>query len=597
MSVSFRKFGCLATVLIGLALPVSALERLEFAVVGAERTLTRDLQNSSLLVAAVREDRKDAQSLLAAAQAEYGRLLGTLYAAGYYGGTISVRIDGREAAEISPLRAPDNIAIIAVEIRPGSVYGLERAGLGPIAPGSDLPAEFRPGAPAGTDVIRDAALAAIDGWRDRSHAKADVDAQRIVADHRARRVTADIRIDPGPPLRFGALNISGQNRTRDSRIRDIAGLPSGKPFSPEAAQAVADRVRRTGTFRSVSLREADTPNPDGTLDFDLVVAEEQTRRYGAGAEIASDEGITLSAFWMHRNLFRGAERLRFDGEVSGIAGNTAGLDYTLGVRFQRPATTAAANDLALYGELERLNQPEFTSETITLGAELTRRASQTASFGVGVELSLSDESSAAGDVTFRHLFFPLSATLDRRDGPLDTREGAFVDVEIAPFVGFAASDSGVRTTVDARAYEAFGSRLVVAGRLQFGSIAGAKITGLPNDLRFFSGGGGTVRGQDFQALGVDLGGGATSGGRSFLGLSGEARVDVTDLISVVGFADWGFVGPDSLPNGDGDSHAGAGLGLRYNTGIGPIRLDVAIPVSGTPGGSEYQFYIGIGQAF
>ncbi len=580
-----------------MAGPGLALDRLEFAVIGAERALKRDLQNSSLLVAAVREDRKDAQSLFAAAQAEYERLLGVLYAQGFYGGTISVQVDGREAASIPPLRAPEQIYRITVEVRPGQVYTLDRAGLGPVAPGSELPESFQRGAPAGTDAIRDAALAAIDGWRDRSHAKADVGAQRIVADHNARRVTADLVVDPGPALTFGDLSISGQERTRESRIRDIAGLPTGKPFSPEAAQAVADRVRRTGTFRSVSLREADEPNPDGTLDFDLTVAEEQTRRYGVGAEYASDEGVRLTAFWMHRNLFRGAERLRFDGEVSGIAGDTAGLDYALGVRYQRPATTAAANDLALFAEVERLNEPEFTSISISVGAGLTRRASPTATFGAGVELSLSDESSGAGDETFRHIFFPVTATLDRRDGPLDTREGAYVDVEVAPFLGFAGSSSGVRTTVDARAYEAFGSRLVIAGRLQFGSIAGADITGLPNDLRFFSGGGGTVRGQDFQALGVDLGGGVTSGGRSFVGLSGEARVDVTETIGIVGFADWGFVGPDSFPNADGDSHAGAGIGLRYFTGIGPIRVDLGVPVSGTPGGSDYQLYIGIGQAF
>ncbi|MBT8454763.1 MAG: BamA/TamA family outer membrane protein, partial [Alphaproteobacteria bacterium] len=130
-----------------------------------------------------------------------------------------------------------------------------------------------------------------------------------------------------------------------------------------------------------------------------------------------------------------------------------------------------------------------------------------------------------------------------------------------------------------------------------GSIVGASITGLPNDQRFYSGGGGTVRGQDYQSLDIDLGGGLRSGGRSFLGLSTELRAGVTDTISVVGFVDWGQISEDSLPGSSGESHAGAGLGLRYETGIGPLRVDLAVPISGPDDGPDFALYIGIGQAF
>jgi translocation and assembly module TamA len=116
---------------------------------------------------------------------------------------------------------------------------------------------------------------------------------------------------------------------------------------------------------------------------------------------------------------------------------------------------------------------------------------------------------------------------------------------------------------------------------------------VPNDYRFYSGGGGTVRGQSYQSLGITVNGNDT-GGRSFLGLSGELRATVRKNIGVVAFADYGFIGEGSF-GGTGDSHAGAGLGLRYLTPIGPIRLDVAAPIGGT--GSGAQVYVGIGQAF
>jgi translocation and assembly module TamA len=164
-------------------------------------------------------------------------------------------------------------------------------------------------------------------------------------------------------------------------------------------------------------------------------------------------------------------------------------------------------------------------------------------------------------------------------------------------VGLSGSKSLVRGYLDARAYRGFGpdERVVLAGRLQFGAIAGAQVADTPPDLLFLSGGSGTVRGHDYQSLSIPLGTGR-SGGRSFLGVAGELRVDVTSAISAVAFYDAGYIGASSLPDGTGIWHSGAGLGLRYQTGIGPIRLDLAVPVTGASA-NNLQFYVGIGQAF
>ncbi|MFB1023823.1 MAG: BamA/TamA family outer membrane protein, partial [Octadecabacter sp.] len=137
----------------------------------------------------------------------------------------------------------------------------------------------------------------------------------------------------------------------------------------------------------------------------------------------------------------------------------------------------------------------------------------------------------------------------------------------------------------------------LALRGQIGSILGADAADVPASYLFYSGGGGTVRGQPRQSLAVDLGGGNEIGGTSFFGAQFEARVDVTDTIGVVGFYDTGFVGTDAIPFENGDWHAGAGLGLRYDTGIGPIRLDLATPASGDEAGQRIEVYIGIGQSF
>jgi translocation and assembly module TamA len=127
-------------------------------------------------------------------------------------------------------------------------------------------------------------------------------------------------------------------------------------------------------------------------------------------------------------------------------------------------------------------------------------------------------------------------------------------------------------------------------------VAGGDFIDLPADTLFWSGGAGTVRGQGYQNLGVDLAPNITVGGRSFLGLSGEIRAMITDSIQGVAFADAGFIGEDATGSGRSDWHGGAGLGARYFTAVGPIRVDLATPLD-DGAGSQFEIYIGIGQAF
>ncbi|MEO0664430.1 MAG: BamA/TamA family outer membrane protein, partial [Pseudomonadota bacterium] len=148
---------------------------------------------------------------------------------------------------------------------------------------------------------------------------------------------------------------------------------------------------------------------------------------------------------------------------------------------------------------------------------------------------------------------------------------------------------------DLRGYRSVGESTVIAGRAQIGSVFMTSIEDTPPDFLFFSGGGGTVRGQGFQSLAID-GAGGTSGGRSFAGLSLELRQGISDSIGLVGFFDVGYIGESSDLQGGGD-HSGAGLGLRYITPLGPLRVDVGVPVGGSSDGSDYGLYIGLGQAF
>ncbi len=574
--------------------------------------LERTLENSSLVIALKDEDDPTAQDYVAAARADYRRLLTGLYAEGYYGGVISIQVNGIEAAMMPPLDAPDQVESVTLRVEPGPRFTFGQTQIAPLAPGTVVPEEYATGETARAEAVRAAARAGVTGWQEIGHAKAEVGDQEIVANHATSRLDAAVTLAPGPRLRFGTLTVTGNEDVREERIRAIADLPTGRVYDPEALDFAAKRLRRTGAFDSIAFIESDTIGPDDTLPFELVVDESLPRRIGFGAEVSTVEGLGVSAFWLHRNLLGGAERLRVEGEVSGIEGSvpgvtgSGGLDYRLGTTFNRPATFRADVDLFASAEIKHEDELDYLLDQISTEVGLSRYVNDNLTYSGAIGVVRAREETDARTRDYTLVTLPLDATLDLRDKALDAERGFFINAELTPFIGVTGADDGLRLYADGRYYKTFGDtrKVTLAARGQIGSVLGSTIEETPADFLFYSGGGGTVRGHDYQSLGVtytsDFGDGPVevrSGGRSFAGAQLEARVDVTEKIGAVGFYDIGYVEIDGVPDGSGDWQAGAGIGARYDTGIGPIRLDLATPVTGDNAYASVQLYIGIGQSF
>lgn len=579
----------LGILLLSVLLASPALAGITWEITGDQA-----LQKSIRAASGLTGGGKSTLDLFTDAQAEYGRLLAALYALGYYGPTIHVTLDGREAAEIAPLDAPRSIRQITVRVDPGRPFTFGRLGLAPLPRDTLLPEGFTAGAPALSGTIEAAVGAGIDAWRETGHAKAGVAGQKITADHGDQTLSTDITLDPGPVLRFGRLSVKGAKTIAPSRVAAMAGLPTAQRFQASEASRVAERLRRTGAFSSVTLSEAEGIRAPDLLDFTATVVEAKPRRYEFGAEYATDDGASLNASWLHRNFLGGAERLEFTGQASNIEAGTSGIDYGLGVTLNRPASLGPDTALALEAGFDHTNDADYTADTLTLGAGFTRYFTQSLTGTAGIGLSTAQGSDASGDFHQASLNLPLSLTWDRRDSTTDPRRMFYIATEAKPFIGFSDTESGARLTLDARGYKSFGST-TLALRLQGGAILGASALGTARDDLFYSGGGGTVRGQPYKSLGMVVNDGGTEvaiGGTQFLASSLEARVRVTQSIGLVGFVDAGAVAID----GTGDWQAGAGLGLRYETGLGPVRLDLAMPVAGSTG-DGLQIYVGLGQAF
>ncbi len=587
----------LVGLILGTTTAAHAFE-LKFSSSTPNTEVNEALERGSLLVPLADDAEATGQDILAAAQAEYGRLVGTLYDQGYFAPVINIRLDGREAAEISPLARITRVGRVDIRVVTGPLFQFGQTNIGPLAPDTELPPSFTTGQRATTGAIRDAVDASVDAWRDVGFAKAAPGRQQITARHDANRLNVDIGVDTGPRLRFGELIITGNERVRTDRIRDIAGLPTGQVFDPAELNKATIRLRRTGAFNVAALSEAEAIGPSDTLPINLQIVEEKPRRFGFGADISTTEGLGLEAFWLHRNLFGGAERLRVEGEIDGIGGDSGGADFRLGARFTRPATFNEDTDFFALTEIERLDQESFSADRFRIEAGIRRFASDEREYTLALGLQHARTEDAFGEREFTVFTAPATAEFDYRDSELDARNGYYAFISLMPFLAIEGTDNGLRSFADVRFYRPLGERLTFAMRGQVGSVAGPALADTPTDFLFYSGGGGTVRGQEFQDLGITLDSGEEIGGRSFLGVQGELRLKTTDSLSLVGFYDAGYIGEEAFPNAsDGEWHSGAGLGVRYDTGIGPIRFDVGIPVSGPGDNSGFEIYIGIGQAF
>ncbi|MFD2813785.1 autotransporter assembly complex family protein [Paracoccus aerius] len=400
---------------------------------------------------------------------------------------------------------------------------------------------------------------------------------------------SQIGLAPGPAVTFGRLNMRGYDRMNPRRLHKIAGLPEGARFDPDEVEDVRKRLRRTGVFSAITLEEAETLNPDGSMDINLTVVEQKPRRIGAGFEISSTDGAMVSAYWMHRNLLGGAERLRIEGEVKDMGSDSSGRDERITLRIDRPATITPDTTAYVLTSLTRMREEDYDEDTGIIGLGFNYIFSDRFTFDTAIQYQFSRVYDEGGEETdFKVLALPTSVLWDARDNENNAKRGYYLQGDATPFKGFDGTDSGIRILGEGRVFRSFGTddRFTLAGRARIGSVLGSEIQNTPRNYLFFSGGGGTVRGQPYQSLGVEeieneAGDTIKTGGMSVATLSAEVRWQVRERIGVVAFADYGEVWAEDGWNGGSEWHSGAGIGVRYNTPIGPLRFDVAGPTGGT----------------
>jgi translocation and assembly module TamA len=570
-----------------------------------DSALDTALQSSSTLISLQKSAPVAGFALTERARQDAGRFETALRSFGYYKATIATTIGGHNlddpalpaTIDAAPAQPPLDVAV-SFDLGPRSKLGTVIIST-PVPP--DIPAhlDLKPGQPAmAAEVLaaqarlRDALLA--DGYP-----LAEVPTPVATLHPGQNLLDVDFRPVAGPKANIGPITLSGLKDMHESFVRKRLVIHQGEPFSPQAIEKARLDLASIGVFSLVRAVPASALDSAGQLPITFDLTERPLHAVDVGVAYSTDLGVNLTTAWHDRNLFGNAEQLNLTAgiELGGDAVTKPG--YSFGAQFLKPDFMARDQTLEL--DLDAIKQSLQAYDQTALEEKIALNRKLTPHWTASLGLSGEQESIFQEGVTreYNLVGIPASLKYDSTTSLLDPTKGIRANLSITPTesLGTPSATFIIAQLSGSTYFDIFGNgRSILALRGLVGQVSGAGVFGLPPDQRFYAGGSATVRGYRYQTLGPQFKDGTPTGGTAISTGTVEWRQRIVGNYGIVGFLDVGQVSANGVPF-TSNWHAGAGIGARYYTSIGPIRLDVAVPLNKLPGGDAVEIYIGIGQAF
>ncbi|WP_338241095.1 autotransporter assembly complex protein TamA [Aurantiacibacter hainanensis] len=556
------------------------------------------------------EDDDNIARLAAQARADEELLTQLLQVYGYFDAQVIRTVGQVDDATDADLDRP----AVRFDIVPGQRYTVGAIDLGNLeSTGDQYPSlrrayDIEVGDPISLDTIEEEQFDLDIALGESGYPFAEIDAPTLLVDHARTEGDIDMPVRPGGRYVLRNVVSSDSDFLSSRHLTRIARWDEGDIYRRSDEMDLRRAMLATGLLGSVELTpvvvEEPTATEPGVVDIEAELTQAPLRTLAGSIGFGTEEGIRLEGSWEHRNLFPPEGMLR----VRGIAGTQEQL---AGVTFRKNNFKGRDRILTVDAFASTIDYDAYDARTASLIGTYERVSTllfqKAFSWSMGVELVASQESERDADGTDlqRETYFiaalPLYAQLDASDDLLDPTEGWRLSGRLSPEISDneGVQSFYVRSQVDASFYQSVGENTVLAGRVRVASIPGAPLEAIAPSRRLYAGGGGSVRGYGYREIGPLNNTGDPLGGRSLVEVSAEARIGtglMDGAISVVPFIDAGSVGLDPIPDFDTIKY-GAGIGVRYDTGFGPLRLDVAFPLNPGPNDNWVAVYVALGQAF
>jgi len=545
------------------------------------------------------DDRANIAQIRRRGQSDTDLLEELLRARGYY--------DGRARMALRAEGGSDPRVAVVLGASPGQRYMLDAVDVDGLEGTSPLDQDLRAlfpisvGDPADTDAILNATAKLRVGLGEGGYPFADVREPVLTVDHQQREAVLSLNVDTGGFRRFGEIRVNAEAPFSARHVGIISRFSPGNPYKQSNITDLNSALIATGLVSQVTITPEQGKDEE-TVDLAISMTPAPPRTVAGEIGYGTGEGLRVEGSWQHRNFFPP------EGALTARA--------VLGTQEQSLTAILRRNnfgkrDRVLNVELGAANidQPAYRALTAGVAASLERQTNlifqKSWVWSLGTELRISDERDLYGATliprrrTFVIAALPASLTYDGSDDLLDPRKGFRLGGRLSPEVSLQGSVfSYVRAQVDGSGYVPINDRLTVAGRVRLGTIVGASADRIAPTRRFYAGGGGSVRGYSYQAIGPRDANNDPVGGRSLGEVSVEARFRFGSLnqFGIVPFIDAGTISSQSLPTLS-EMRVGAGLGFRYYSNFGPIRIDVGTPINPQSGDPRIGVYVSLGQAF
>ncbi|MGC1269326.1 MAG: BamA/TamA family outer membrane protein, partial [Croceibacterium sp.] len=577
------------------------------------------------------DDEGNVGRLVAQANADQALLERLLRIYGYYDGQVFRSVGGAAdaAAQDASAQAPaadaagpaapppetaPRQANVRFDIEPGRQYRFGLIDLGDlplaVADFTQLRAAFGPdsGEPLLSDAIVQGRYDLDLALGESGYPFAKIGDPDLLVDHARGEGDLEMMVRPGGKYNFGRVTSSLPQFLSADHLEDIARFEPGDLYQRSLELDLRRAILATGLVASAQVTPVQvTPPTDGqpgTVDVAVELTPAKLRTIAGSVGYGTGEGFKVQGSWEHRNLLPPEGALR----VRGILGTSEQL---LGATLTKNNFHGRDRILTLDAFFSTIDYQSYDARTVSLIGRFERVSTllfqKPFTYGAGLELVATQESEVkSGTKTGpRQTFFiaalPMQAQIDTSNNLLDPTRGFRLGTRLSPEISRVngSNSTYLKVQFDLSYYRPVTDSVVLAGRARVGTIVGAGVTEIAPSRRFYAGGGGSVRGYGYKAIGERNTLGEPNGGRSLVELSAEARIRtglMDGAVSVVPFVDAGVVDTGPTP-GLSDIRIGAGVGVRYHTPFGPLRLDVGVPLNPGPDDARFGVYVALGQAF
>lgn len=517
-----------------------------------------------------------------------------------------------DAVVASRFETRNGETIVILQVEPGERFRWEEIAIDAVPPGrGDLIADFglMPGLPIRLLEVEEAEAAYRLRLANAGFPFVELGPRDIEIDSASATGTYLLTGLLGPESVFGQVRLEGFQPFSNDHAQVIARFAPGDRWSGTLVDDYRRALVMTRLMSNISVKPeaTDATDAEGRVVTDLVVTSQEgpRRSLQALAGYSTDEGIRAEGRWQNRNIWRPEGTLTLRGVVGTI-------EQRIEADIRKSNFGRRDRFLVMGTHFLNQDQPAYRARSFGIGASIGRESTmiwqKRWTWESGLELLQTreqDKVTLTGDLGEREAFTifasPNSGGYDRTDDLLNPTRGFRIGLRVSPEGAFASSNlvAYVRMQGDASAYWRPTDSLVLAGRVRLGSIVGTETGNIAPSRRVYAGGGGSIRGYSFQSVGPQAPGGdgelVPVGGRGLFETGAEARYRFGDF-GVVAFLDAGQAVDEARPSLD-DLRFGAGLGVRYFTPIGPLRLDLARAINRRPQDPPLVVYISIGQAF